>query len=65
MSAGVVEAPLDYRQTRPAGVRAHPRDEHLLPLFTALGAAGPRARPRTFFRGINDHVIAMDGSCFH
>jgi 4,5-DOPA dioxygenase extradiol len=65
MSAGAVEALLDYRQTQPAGVRAHPRDEHLLPLFTALGAAGPGARPRAFFRGISDHVIAMDGYSFH
>ena len=44
---------------------AHPRDEHLLPLFTALGAAGPQARARAFFRGLSDHVIAMDGYVFH
>lgn len=59
------EALLDYRQTQPAGVRAHPRDEHLLPLFTALGAAGEDAQPEAFYRGISDHVIAMDGYAFH
>lgn len=59
------EALLNYRQTQPAGVRAHPRDEHLLPLFTALGAAGEDAQPEAFYRGISDHVIAMDGYAFH
>ena len=34
------EALLDYRQQAPAAVRNHPSDEHLLPLFVALGAAG-------------------------
>ena len=56
---------LNYRQTQPAGTRAHPRDEHLLPLFTALGAAGTDATPQAFYRGIYDHVIAMDGYTFH
>ena len=45
-------------------LRAHPRDEHLLPLFTALGAAGPTARARAIHRGINDHMIAMDSYAF-
>lgn len=65
MSDRHTQALLDYRQTQPAGVRAHPRDEHLLPLFTALGAAGPDAQPQAFYRGISDHVIAMDGYAFH
>lgn len=55
---------LAYRQ-QIAGQRAHPTDEHLLPLFTALGAAGADAQPQAFFRGISDHVIAMDGYTFH
>ncbi|MGV0958886.1 MAG: dioxygenase [Limnohabitans sp.] len=55
---------LNYRQ-QAAGQRAHPTDEHLLPLFTALGAAGADAQPEAFFRGISDHVIAMDGYIFH
>ena len=64
MSGQHSDALLNYRQTQPAGVRAHPRDEHLLPLFTALGAAGPHAQPQAFYRGIYDHVIAMDGYAF-
>lgn len=55
---------LAYRQ-QASGQRAHPSDEHLLPLFTALGAAGTEAQPEAFFRGISDHVIAMDGYVFH
>ncbi|NBQ86598.1 MAG: dioxygenase [Betaproteobacteria bacterium] len=59
-----IDALLDYRSTQPDGVRAHPRDEHLLPLFTALGAASPDAQAQAWYRGISDHVIAMDGYAF-
>jgi len=65
MVGGHTDALLNYRHTQAAGVRAHPRDEHLLPLFTALGAAGEHALPEAFYRGIYDHVIAMDGYAFH
>ena len=64
MAARDVPSLLAYRQ-QAAGQRAHPSDEHLLPLFTALGAAGAQAQPQAFFRGISDHVIAMDGYAFH
>jgi 4,5-DOPA dioxygenase extradiol len=65
MTVRQIDALLDYRRTQSAGTRAHPRDEHLLPLFTALGAAGASAQPQAFYRGIYDHVIAMDGYAFH
>jgi len=55
---------LAYRQ-QASGQRAHPTEEHLLPLFTAWGAAGPDAQPEAFFRGCSEHVIAMDGYNFH
>jgi 4,5-DOPA dioxygenase extradiol len=58
------EALLDYRQQHPDAMQAQPRDEHLLPLFTALGAAGPEAHSRTVHRGISDHVIAVDSYAF-
>lgn len=64
MTARDVPSLLAYRQ-QAAGKQAHPSDEHLLPLFTALGAAGDGAQPEAFFRGISDHVIAMDGYAFH
>ncbi|WP_341705209.1 class III extradiol ring-cleavage dioxygenase [Ferrovibrio sp.] len=34
---------LDYRAQAPHAVQAHPTDEHLLPLYVALGAATPDA----------------------
>ena len=64
LSAGQVETLLHYRQQHPDARQAHPRDEHLLPLFTALGAAGPEARARAIHRGISEHVIAMDSYAF-
>ncbi len=56
-----LQALLNYRLEQPEALRAHPRDEHLLPLFTALGAAGAGAQPKAFHRGMADQVIAMDG----
>ena len=58
------EALLGYRQRHPDAVRTQPRDEHLLPLFTAMGAAGIGAQPHAIHRGISDHVIAMDSYTF-
>ena len=65
MTARNTEALLRYRSSQPDAVRAHPRDEHFLPLMVALGAAGESAKPYAFFRGISDHVLAMDGYAFH
>lgn len=55
---------LDYRRRAPGAVRAHPSDEHLLPLYFALGAGGDDAQPTRFHAGIDDYVIAMDGYAF-
>lgn len=55
---------LNYRRVNPHAAQAHPRDEHLLPFFTALGAGGERAQARAFYRGVSDIVIAMDGYQF-
>jgi 4,5-DOPA dioxygenase extradiol len=65
MVCGNVEALLNYRSSQPDAIRAHPRDEHFLPLMVALGAAGESTKPYAFFRGISDHVLAMDGYAFH
>ena len=62
--SGDTAALLDYRQRQSDAVRAQPRDEHLLPLFTAWGAAGSGALPCTIHRSISDHVIAMDSYAF-
>lgn len=60
-----LDALINYRRTSADGVRAHPSEEHLLPLFTAMGAAGAHAQAEPFFRGVSDYVIAMDGYRFH
>ena len=55
---------LDYRQQAPDAARAHPTDEHLLPLFVALGAAGEAHTVTRVHAGIDDYVIAMDAYAF-
>jgi 4,5-DOPA dioxygenase extradiol len=39
LAARDIDALLDYRQRAPHAVLMHPTDEHLLPVFAALGAA--------------------------
>ena len=64
LQAGDLESLLDYRQRAPGGVQAHPSDEHLLPLYVALGAGGENARVDRVHAGIDDYVIAMDAYSF-
>jgi 4,5-DOPA dioxygenase extradiol len=54
----------DYRSRAPHGVRAHPTDEHFLPLFFALGAAPEKARPERVYDAIDSGVLAMDSYVF-
>jgi 4,5-DOPA dioxygenase extradiol len=60
MLAGDVEALLDYRKQAPFAERAHPTDEHLLPLYVALGAAGERGHAQRIDAGIDHGLLAMD-----
>ena len=55
-----VAALLDYRLQAPFAERAHPTDEHLLPLFVALGAAGKQAYARRIDAGVELGILAMD-----
>lgn len=64
LSAGATAALLDYRRQAPAAVRAHPSEEHLLPLFVALGAGGPGAAVARLHAGVDDFVLAMDAFAF-
>jgi 4,5-DOPA dioxygenase extradiol len=65
LAAHDLEALRDYRRRAPGGALAHPSDEHLQPLYVALGAAGEAPRAERFHAGVNDGVIAMDGWAFH
>ena len=55
---------LDYRSRSPHGARAHPTDEHFLPLFFALGAASEAAKPERVYDAIDSGVLAMDAYVF-
>lgn len=55
---------LDYRQRAPHAVRAHPTDEHLLPLFVALGAADATPGAELAFRDYSNGALAMDAFRF-
>jgi len=59
-----IEALVDYRSRSPHGVRAHPTDEHFLPLFVALGAASEKAKPERVYDAIDSGVLAMDAYVF-
>jgi 4,5-DOPA dioxygenase extradiol len=54
----------DYRARSPGGARAHPTDEHFLPLFVALGAAGRDYRAERLYEGIEAGSLAMDAYLF-
>jgi 4,5-DOPA dioxygenase extradiol len=60
LAAGDLAALLDYRAQAPFASRAHPTDEHLLPLFVALGAAGVDARAQRIDAGVEYGILAMD-----
>jgi 4,5-DOPA dioxygenase extradiol len=60
IEAGDVEALIDYRRRAPHALRAHPTDEHLLPLFVALGAMEPGARMHHAVRSTTYGILAMD-----
>lgn len=53
ISDGALEELLDYRRLAPHAAVSHPTDEHLLPLFVALGAGSGEsaARGRSLHRG--------------
>lgn len=54
----------DYRRQAPHAVRAHPTDDHLLPAFVALGAAGADAVCETVHHETTLGALAMDAYMF-
>ena len=63
LQAGDLEALLDYRRRAPHAARAHPTDDHLMPLYVALGAAG-ESRPQRVHESVDRGVMAMDAYVF-
>ncbi|WP_027996574.1 DODA-type extradiol aromatic ring-opening family dioxygenase [Simplicispira psychrophila] len=55
----------NYRNEAPHAERAHPTDEHFLPFFFALGAAGEKVQPHYLSREVMYGVLAMDAFALH
>ncbi|HEY8856912.1 MAG TPA: class III extradiol ring-cleavage dioxygenase [Rugosibacter sp.] len=54
----------DYRRQAPHAVRVHPTDDHLLPVYVALGAADENASFEVVHRGTTLGALAMDAYMF-
>jgi 4,5-DOPA dioxygenase extradiol len=58
------DALLDYRRRAPFAAKNHPTEEHLLPLFAALGAAGENAKAERLHASATYSVLRMDVYAF-
>jgi 4,5-DOPA dioxygenase extradiol len=54
------DALVDYRRRAPHAVRAHPTEEHLLPLLVALGAAAPTDQVEVIEGGTLYGMLSME-----
>ncbi|MEX6508546.1 dioxygenase [Jiella sp. M17.18] len=54
-----------YRDEAPFARENHPTDEHLMPLYVALGAAGEGARAEKLHESRDYGVLAMEAFAFH
>jgi 4,5-DOPA dioxygenase extradiol len=61
---GDIDALASWRERGPHASRAHPSDEHFLPLLIAFGAAGEHPRVERVHRDIVDDALAMDAYRF-
>lgn len=60
LARGDVKALLNYRSLAPHAERAHPTEDHFLPLFFALGAAGDDLHANYLSREVMYSMLAMD-----
>jgi 4,5-DOPA dioxygenase extradiol len=60
IAAGDFEALVEYRSRAPHAEQNHPTDEHLLPLFVALGAADKIATATHLNHVMTYGILAMD-----
>lgn len=58
--AGASESLLAYRALAPHAGRAHPSEEHFLPLLVALGASAPDDKVQVIEGGISYAVLSME-----
>ena len=64
LSAHDERALVDYRDRAPAATRAHPTDEHFLPLFIAFGAADDDSKVERVVEGFENGALARDSFLF-
>jgi len=62
--AGDTQSLLNYRTAAPFAVQNHPTDEHLLPIFAALGAAGEGVKGTSVHSSADHGVLRMDAYTF-
>jgi 4,5-DOPA dioxygenase extradiol len=63
-AVGDIDALVDYVAEAPEATRAHPADDHFLPFFVALGAAGEGAKGERIHASIEYGALAMDAYRF-
>lgn len=64
LQTGQLDNLADYRRLAPFARRNHPTEEHLMPLFVALGAAGPAAHAARLHASVTHAVLRMDAYAF-
>jgi 4,5-DOPA dioxygenase extradiol len=55
---------LHYRSRAPHAAEEHPTEEHLLPLFVAIGAGGETAPARRIHKSASHGILRMDAYAF-
>ncbi len=65
VTEGRIDDLAGYREIAPEGARNHPSEEHFLPLFTAIGAAGPGATAERIHASYSYSALSMDAYKFH
>jgi 4,5-DOPA dioxygenase extradiol len=65
LTARDTAALIAYRDEAPEATRAHPSEEHFLPLLVAWGAAGDRAGAERITAGFEAGALANDSYLFH
>jgi 4,5-DOPA dioxygenase extradiol len=65
LAAHDTAALVDYRTRAPEAARAHPSEEHYLPILVAWGAAGDDARVERSSLGFEAGALANDSYVFH
>ncbi len=64
LEAHDADAIVAYRDRAPEAARAHPTEEHFLPLLVAWGAAGAGARAERLLSGFEGGALALDSYRF-